>query len=78
MSIICNICSYKCWGIDNYDGSCCSIENRDFIIGPHPDADIFIENLSIKLDREIKKEEVFIEYDEGKKMFPDKKFWLNA
>ena len=54
------ICSNKCWGVDNYDGSCCTIENRDFIIGPHPDADEFVERLSLKFGKQFKKENVYI------------------
>ena len=61
------ICSNKCWGVDNYHGSCCTIEDRDFIMGPHPDADEFIERLSLKLNRNIKKEDVFVEAEEGRK-----------
>lgn len=71
------ICSKKCWGVDNYDGSCCCVENRDFIIGTHLDTDDFIENLSLKLNRDFKKEEIFIEYEEGKNIFPDKSNWQN-
>ena len=38
----CNICSNKCWGSPGYHGSCCSVEDRDYIIGPHHDTDEFI------------------------------------
>ena len=55
----CNICSNKCWGSPGYHGSCCSVEDRDYIIGPHHDTDEFILNLSKKFGREIEKEEVF-------------------
>ena len=69
------ICSNKCWGVDNYDGSCCTIENRDFIIGPHPDADEFVERLSLKFGKQFKKENVFIDYEKGKLLFPNKQNW---
>jgi Fe-S-cluster containining protein len=71
------LCSHKCWGVDNYNGSCCCIEQRDWIIGPHADTDEFVKNLSEKFQREIKKEEVFIEYEEGKRIFPNKSNWQN-
>ena len=71
------ICSTKCFGIDGYDGSCCSIENRDYIIGPINDADEFIAKLSKKLGREVKKSDIFIEFDEGSKLFPKLKNWQN-
>ena len=73
----CNICSNKCWGSPGYHGSCCSVEDRDYIIGPHHDTDEFILNLSKKFGREIEKEEVFIEYNEGKNLFPNKTSWQN-
>ena len=73
----CDICSNKCFGIDGYDGSCCTIENRDWIMGPINDSNQFIENLSKKLNRNISKEEVFIEYEEGKNLFPNKSVWQN-
>lgn len=75
MNIGCYICSSKCWGVDGYDGSCCSIEKRDFIIGPHSDARDFIKRLSTKLDREIKMEYAFFDYETGSKLFPDKENW---
>jgi hypothetical protein len=56
----CNICSNKCWGSPGYHGSCCSVEDRDYIIGPHHDTDEFILNLSKKFGREIEKEEVHL------------------
>lgn len=77
MGTNCGICSDKCYGINDYHGSCCSIENRDFIIGPHHDSQDFVERLSIKFGRKINREDVFIDYEEGKKLFPFKKSWQN-
>ena len=77
MGTNCNICSNNCFGRDGYHGSCCSIEDRDYIIGPHYDTDEFIKNLSSKLGREIYEEEVFINYEEGSKLFPSKSTWQN-
>ncbi len=71
----CNICSFLCWGQDNYHGSCCSIENRDWIIGPHLDTDEFVARLSEKIGKEVSKESVFIYYEEGKNIFPDRSVW---
>jgi len=75
MGTNCNICSDKCWGIKGYDGSCCTIEDRDYIIGPHYDVDEFMGNLSTKFGRLISKEDIFINYDEGKVLFPNKISW---
>ena len=77
MGTDCNICSNNCYGITDYHGSCCSIENRDYIIGPHPDTEEFIKNLSSKLGREIYEEDIFIGYEEGKELFPNKTSWQN-
>lgn len=70
-----NICSEKCFGSDGYDGSCCKIESRDYIIGPHKDAQEFLDKLALKLKRKIPAEEVFITYQEGRKLFPEKLNW---
>ncbi len=51
MGTNCNICSNKCYGVEGYHGSCCSIEERNYIIGPHHDTEEFIKNLSEKLGR---------------------------
>jgi Fe-S-cluster containining protein len=75
MGTDCNICSNNCYGTNGYHGSCCSIENRDYIIGPHPDTEEFIKNLSSKLGREMYEEDIFIGYEEGKKLFPNKISW---
>ena len=45
MGLDCNICSNKCYGIPGHHGSCCTIEDRDFIIGPHSDAEEFVTKL---------------------------------
>jgi len=75
MGVDCTICSDKCYGNDGQHGSCCRLEDRDWIIGPHCDGDVFIENISKKFGREIKYDDVFVEYDEGSKQFPNKSVW---
>jgi len=75
MGTNCNICSDKCFGVPDHHGSCCTIEDRDFIIGPHTDSFDFVDRLSGKLGREIEYSDVFINYEEGKNMFPDKPTW---
>ena len=71
----CDICSNNCFGIKGYDGSCCSVEDRDWIIGPINDTDEFISKLSNKFGRDINKEDIFYEYEEGKNVFPNKSTW---
>ena len=77
MGTNCNICSNKCYGVDGYHGSCCSIEERNYIIGPHHDTEEFIKNLSEKLGREVNEDEVFIKFEEGSRLFPNKSAWQN-
>jgi Fe-S-cluster containining protein len=77
MGTNCNICSNKCYGIDGYHGSCCSIEERNYIIGPHHDTEEFVKNLSEKIGREINEDDVFIKFEEGSRMFPNKSAWQN-
>jgi len=71
----CEICSFKCWGIDNYDGSCCTLENRDWIMGPILDSDKFLENLSSKIGRKVEFSEVFYTFKEGSSLFSDRQMW---
>ena len=75
MGKICDICSSKCFGASGYDGGCCTLEGRDFIIGPHHDADEFIKKLSNKLGREVNKYDIFIEHEEGSKLLPNNPSW---
>lgn len=71
----CNICSTKCFGKEGYDGSCCTLENRDWIIGPHKDTQEFLIRLSEKFGRKIDYKDVFVDFDEGKELFPNKPTW---
>ena len=75
MGTNCEICSTKCYGREGYDGSCCTLEDRDWIIGPHTDTEDFINRLSNKFGRKIEYKDVFIDYEEGKELFPDKNTW---
>jgi Fe-S-cluster containining protein len=74
-SSICDICSNKCFGIEGYDGSCCSIEDRDYIIGPIRDTDEFLVRLKNHLGRDILWEDVFVNYETGSQMFPERSNW---
>lgn len=68
-------CSRMCYGIKDQAGICCTIGERDYIIGPINDTQRFLADLSKKLGKEIQFEDVFMEYEEGSKMFPQKKCW---
>ena len=50
----CNICSFNCWGREGYDASCCTLEDRNWIIGPHTDApNYFWTRLSDRVGRKV-------------------------
>jgi Fe-S-cluster containining protein len=44
-------------------------------MGANHDADEFIEKLSEKLGEKVNYNDIFIEYEEGKELFPDKPTW---
>lgn len=73
-----DICSLKCYGIDDYHGSCCSIENRNYVIGPIDDAKEFVSRLKNKFGDHIQYSDIFIEHDEGSKLFPEKSHWQSS
>lgn len=68
-------CSTKCCGTTGYHGGCCTVENRDWIIGPIDDADAFVDRLSHFFNRQVLKSEVLIDHEEGSKLYPEKKSW---
>ena len=70
-------CSQKCMGHAGNSGGCCTLGERDFIIGPILDADAFLKRLSQFTSRPVERSEVLIEYDEGKRLFPDRSHWQN-
>jgi len=75
MSKHANICSHNCYGRKDHDGSCCHLEDRDYIIGPHTDPEDFLERLSDRFSRKVKFEEVFYTFEEGSKLFPERSCW---
>ena len=72
----CTICSKKCLGYEGNHGGCCSAYNN-WILGAVKDEEEFLKNLSMKFGREVKREEVLIDFEEGKKLFPNKQSWQN-
>ena len=74
----CNICSFNCWGRKGYDASCCTLEDRNWIIGPHTDTEAFLGRLSERIGRKVEFQEVFYDYEEGHKKFPDKEVWQSG
>ena len=70
-------CSRVCYGVKDQAGICCTIGERDWIIGPITDADRFLKDVSKKLGREFTFDEIFYSYEEGHKIFPERSTWQN-
>ena len=68
-------CGQRCMGYPGNKGGCCSAGDRDFIIGPIDDADAFLARLAAKTGRAVRRDEVFIEHEEGRALFPDRSTW---
>lgn len=77
MELITITCSQNCYGNEGYHGSCCRLENRDYIIGPVHDPNEFLERINKRFNRNFLYSEIFIEYEEGKQLFPEKANWQN-
>lgn len=71
-----NHCQHNCLGHKGNHGGCCTIDDRDWIMGPIKDADVFLKRVREKYPNTvIEWKDIFIDYEEGSKLFPDKKNW---
>jgi Fe-S-cluster containining protein len=68
-------CGQNCMGARGNAGGCCTLDDRDFIPGPVRDADVFLLDLGRLLRREVSREEAFIDFEEGRVLFPDRPSW---
>ena len=68
-------CTQKCMGHPGNNGGCCTLDERDWIIGPIRDVDDFLARLSKHLGRPVSRVEALIDYDEGAKLFPERATW---
>lgn len=70
-------CLKNCYGNAGQASGCCMLMHRDFIMGPVKDTEAFLMRLKARYGHKYSFDEVFIEYKEGKKLFPDKSCWQN-
>lgn len=75
--VIQQTCGHKCMGHSENRGGCCKLGQRDWIIGPVNDVDALLERLSKVLERPVLRSEVVIDFEEGRKLFPERKMWQN-
>ena len=68
-------CGQKCMGQAGNAGGCCTLGDRDFIIGPVPDIDALLERLSERWGRPVLRTEIVIDYEEGRVLFPGRACW---
>ncbi len=68
-------CTKNCLGVYGNSAGCCTMDKRNYIIGKVPDAKAFLKRYRKTVDKNAKYEEVFIEFEEGKKLFPDRPIW---
>lgn len=70
-------CAQNCMGHEGNSGGCCTLGDRDFIMGPVLDADAVLERLSALWGRAVPRAEVFIDFEEGRALFPELENWQN-
>jgi Fe-S-cluster containining protein len=68
-------CTRNCFGIADYAASCCQLAKRDWIQGPVPDAEEFLLRLATRFGSDMPFDEVFIRFEEGAAMFPERSVW---
>ena len=56
-------CAQNCMGHEGNSGGCCTLGDRDFIMGPVLDAEAVLERLSALWGRAVPRAEVFIDFE---------------
>lgn len=70
-------CQRNCCGVAEQSGACCTLGDKDWILGPIEDTAEVLKRLEERLGKPVSFAEVFIEYEEGRALFPDKSSWQN-
>ncbi len=68
-------CLRNCCGVAEQSGACCTLGDRDWILGPIDDSAEVLIRLQERLGRAVSFAEVFFDYEEGRYLFPDKSSW---
>ena len=72
-----NYCMEQCQGVKGNNGDCCHIRDKDWIIGKVSDDKELLARVQKEYDKNLTWNDLFIDYEEGSKMFPDKSDWQN-
>ena len=72
-----NYCMEQCQGLKGNNGECCHIRDKNWIIGKVKDDKELLARVQKEYDKNLTWNDLFIDYDEGSKMFPDKPDWQN-
>jgi Fe-S-cluster containining protein len=75
--LIQHTCARKCMGLVDNEGGCCTLADRDFILGPVDDVDELLERLGKYWGRPVLRIEVLIDCEEGRELFPGRSTWQN-
>src|ERR1700722_5582906 len=77
LQVIAYTCSQNCMGFRGHVGGCCTLGDRDYILGPVSDVDVdaFLVDLGRLFGREVSREEVFIDFEEGRALFAERSEW---
>jgi len=68
-----NYCNTSCGGVEGAYGECCNMFGKNIVIGPVIDAQDVVQRLQKRFP-EIKYEDVFMDFEEGKNLFPNKSY----
>jgi len=70
-----DVCKNNCPGVENDGkGNCCVVADRNWILGPIEDSWEVLDRLQ-EIYPTMRYEDVFISYEEGKLLYPDKSAW---
>ncbi len=72
---IAHCCVRKCFGRTGQAAGCCKLDTRDYIIGPIQETDKLLEAWSEHLGRPIEYAEAFVDFEEGRRWFPERQNW---
>jgi Fe-S-cluster containining protein len=71
-------CTRNCWGRADTAANCCRLDDRDYVQGPVNDTETVLAYLSAESGRAVPYDEVFVEMEEGRALFPDRLSWQNS